>query len=209
MHSPWLEIPLEDYEAHMALPSVGQAGMLADQLGQLVGRHAPISVAVMGCAGGNGLNRLESTCVARVVAIDINSDYLAACRNRHANRLGNLECYCADVASPRLQFEPVELIYAALIFEYVDIAATLATMKRNLRPAGTLAVILQVAHSDRAAITPSVYRSLATLTGAFRVVVPADLRALATAAGFDLADSNSIDLPSGKQFLLLTFKAGA
>jgi hypothetical protein len=30
--SPWLTIPLEDYEAHMALPVVGQAQMLAEQL---------------------------------------------------------------------------------------------------------------------------------------------------------------------------------
>ena len=28
LSSPWLTIPLEDYEAHMALPAVGQAQML-------------------------------------------------------------------------------------------------------------------------------------------------------------------------------------
>ena len=49
--SLWLTIPLEDYEAHMALPAVGQAQMLAEQLAILIERHAPASVAVMGCAG--------------------------------------------------------------------------------------------------------------------------------------------------------------
>jgi len=30
--SPWLEIPLADYEGHMALPEIAQARMLADEL---------------------------------------------------------------------------------------------------------------------------------------------------------------------------------
>ena len=61
MCTPWREIPLSDYEAHMSLPSVGQARMLADQLALLLERHAPISVAIIGCAGGNGLDRIDST----------------------------------------------------------------------------------------------------------------------------------------------------
>jgi 2-polyprenyl-3-methyl-5-hydroxy-6-metoxy-1,4-benzoquinol methylase len=74
----------------------------------------------MGCAGGNGLEQFESTCVQRVVAVDINPKYIAVSRIRYANRLANLDLRCADVESPGLQFEPVELIYAALIFEYTS-----------------------------------------------------------------------------------------
>jgi ubiquinone/menaquinone biosynthesis C-methylase UbiE len=206
LNSPWLTIPLEDYEAHMALPAVGQAQMLAEQLAKLIERHAPASVAVMGCAGGNGLERFESTCVQRVVSVDINPEYIAVSRMRYANRLANLGLRCADVESPDLQFEPVELIYAALIFEYTNTVATLATLKRNLRPGGTLAVILQLAHPQQHAITPSVYGTLNALSGAFRLVVPADLRAHASAAGFEFVNSSGIDLPSEKQFLLQTFK---
>jgi len=32
MRHPWLEIPITDYEAHMALPSVGQAQLLGAAL---------------------------------------------------------------------------------------------------------------------------------------------------------------------------------
>jgi len=205
MHTPWLEIPLEDYEAHMSLPSVGQAQMLAEQLGRMVALHAPRSVAVVGCAGGNGLDRLESPCVKRVVAVDINPHYIAACRSRYANRLPNLELVCADVESGQMQFEPVELIYAALIFEYTDTFATLAALKRNLRAGGTLVSVLQLTHSELPAITPSAYTSLMALASAFRPIVPADLCACASAAGFELAGSNPINLRSGKQFLVQTF----
>jgi len=204
--SPWLTIPLDDYEAHMALPAVGQAQMLAEQLAILIERHAPASVAVMGCAGGNGLERFESTCVRRVVAVDINPKYIAVSKIRYANRLANLDLRCADIESPGLQFEPVELIYAALILEYTNTVATLATLKRNLRPGGTLAAILQLAHPQQHAITPSDYRTLKALSSAFKLVVPADLSAQASAAGFEFVDSSAIDLPSGKRFQLQTFK---
>jgi ubiquinone/menaquinone biosynthesis C-methylase UbiE len=205
MRTPWQEIPLEDYEAHMSLPSVGQAGMLADQLAQLIELHTPASVAIIGCAGGNGLERIDSTQVERVVAIDVNPEYVAAAELRHAARLGNLDCRCADVQSETLTFDPVELIYAALVFEYVDVAATLATLKRNLQPGGTAAVILQLRHSDQQVVSASPYRSLDKLIPALKLVAPEDLRSYARAAGFGVGSSNRIDLPSGKQFWLQIF----
>jgi len=56
--NPWLDIPLQDYERYMSLPEIGQAQMLADQFELLIKRHSPASVALIGCAGGNGLERL-------------------------------------------------------------------------------------------------------------------------------------------------------
>jgi hypothetical protein len=55
MRNPWLDIPLTDYEGHMSLPSVDQARFLADRFGELVERYTPKSIAIIGCAGGNGL----------------------------------------------------------------------------------------------------------------------------------------------------------
>jgi SAM-dependent methyltransferase len=206
MRSPWQEIPLSDYEGHMSLPAVGQAGMLADQLAQLIERHTPSSVAIIGCAGGNGLDRIDSTRVERVVGIDINPEYIAAAERRHGGRLSNLDLRCADVQSELLRFDPVELIYAALVFEYVDISATLAALKRNLRPGGTLAVLLQLPHSDQHAVSASPYKSLNKLVSALNLVAPDELCAHAVIAGFKVGSANRIDLPSGKQFWLQTFQ---
>jgi hypothetical protein len=206
MQTPWQDIPLEDYERHMSLPSVGQTKMLADQLERLVGRHRPASIALMGCAGGNGLERIP-TSVERIVAVDINDHYVAAARKRFADRLANLDLRCADVQSESLQFEPVELIYAALIFEYVDVAATLATLRRNIRCGGTLVALLQLPHTQQQAVSPSPYKSLDKLASALTLVEPDELRAQANAAGFKIGYSETITLPSGKQFLLHAFAA--
>jgi len=67
MRNPWLDIPLGDYEAHMALPAIGQSQLIADQLDILVRTYAPSSVAILGCAGGNGFERLIDTSVSRLV----------------------------------------------------------------------------------------------------------------------------------------------
>lgn len=51
----------------MALPSVGQAQLLGTTLQRTVAQFRPSSLAVLGVAGGNGLERLERNQVRRVV----------------------------------------------------------------------------------------------------------------------------------------------
>ena len=163
MRNPWLDIRLEDYEGHLSLPTIGQARMLADEFELLIERESPDSVAIVGCAGGNGLERIAPGKVRRVVAVDINPRYVEETGRRHAGRLAGLELICADVQSAELRFEPVDLLYAALIFEYVDAACTLATLQRNCKPGGTLAILLQLHDRGQQAVSPSPYRSLSSL----------------------------------------------
>jgi predicted O-methyltransferase YrrM len=107
--NPWLNIPLDDYAAHMSLPAVGPAQMLADQLDHAIARWAPTSIAVIGCAGGNGLERIAAGTVGRVVAVDVNPDYIERTRVRHAQRLLGLELVCADVQSESVTYSPADL----------------------------------------------------------------------------------------------------
>jgi len=190
----------------MSLPTVGQAQMLADQLALLIKRESPTSVALVGCAGGNGLDQIEPGQLERIVAVDINSAYIEAVRIRHARRLAGLELHCADIQSDSLRFEPVDMIYAALLFEYVDVAAALASLKRLCRAAGTLATLIQLPHRDHEVISLSPYKSLNLLAPAMKLIAPADLARLAATAGLSAVDSAVIELSSGKQFSLTTFR---
>jgi SAM-dependent methyltransferase len=207
MGNPWLEIPLEDYEGHMSFPSIGQARMLADEFERLIVQQSPASVAIIGCAGGNGLERIDGGKGQRVVAVDINPAYLEAASRRHAPRLRGLEICCADVQTDALRFDPVEFIYAALIFEYVDPAAALAMLRRHCVPGGSLAVLLQLPNPGQQAVSPSPYHRLSVLSPLLRLVEPAVLRRTAAAAGFAAEDSRSIGLRSGKCFELQMFRA--
>jgi len=145
----WLKIPLADYKGHMSLPAVGQAQMIADQFDRALDQWAPTSLAVIGCAGGNGLDRIASSRVKRVIALDVNPDYIERTRARYARRLEGLDLICADVQSESLVYDPVDFTYAALLFEYVDVQSTLKTLKRNSRPGAVLTTVLQ-RHDHRA-----------------------------------------------------------
>jgi hypothetical protein len=188
----------------MSMPSIGQAQMLADQFARLLDRLQPATVAVLGCAGGNGLDRIDPQQVRRVVGVDINAQYIHETRARHAGRFSSLELVCDDVQSEVLQFEPVDLIYAALMFEYVDVSATVATAERNCRDGGVLGTVLQLPSSS--VVSPSPYASLGRLSTMIRLVAPSELRRIAELAGFLAVTQEIIELSSGKAFCVQTFR---
>jgi len=205
--NPWTTIPLADYEAHMALPTVGQSTLIADELARAVEAHKPGSVAVLGCAGGNGLERLIGGSARRVVAVDINPDFAAATEARFRGRIAELEVLVADVEADSQVFDPVAFIYAALLLEYVDLDRALSFMRRHCQPGGTLAVLSQMPSTEIAEITPSPYVSLRDLGPAFRFVSPAELGRRAVAAGFQPLGSRIAVASGRKSFSLQEFRA--
>lgn len=199
--NPWLEIPLADYESHMALPEVGQAPYLADRMATWVRATGARSVAVLGCAGGNGFDRLPRSQVQRVVGIDLNPDYLAVARARHQGRFQRLELFARDLLDPDFQLEePVDLAFAGLFFEYVDVAGALAKIRPLLDPGGRLGAVLQLPSETIAEVTPTPYRSLERLGGLMALVDPDRFAALAGAAGYRVVESGRTCLASGKAF---------
>ena len=190
----------------MASPEIGQAQMLADELELLVKRISPKSIAVVGCAGGNGLERLTRGTVERVVAVDINPRYIEVAAERCAERLIGVEFICADVQSESMRFEPVDFIYAGLLFEYVDVPSTIAALKRICRSGGTLATILQLPSADLSVISPSRYKSLTRLSHAFCLVDPSHLKGTAVAVGYVPLTVEVIELASGRRFCKQTFR---
>ena len=59
MTNPWLTIPAEDYEAHMASPEVGQLQVLNQLFKMVLEEHRPESLAVLGCSTGNGFEHID------------------------------------------------------------------------------------------------------------------------------------------------------
>ena len=208
MRSPWLDVPLGDYEAHMALPAIGQSQLIADQLDMLVRTYAPSSVAILGCAGGNGFERLIGTSISRVVGVDINPQYIEKARQRYAGRVPGLELLVGDIQTSTSLFEPVDFIYAALIFEYVDIARAMSVLRRHCKPKGVLAVLSQVPHETLPEVTPSPYTSLRLLEPGIHLLSHEGLQRHATQAGFTPEDSRNVLSPGGKQFTVETFRFG-
>src|SRR5690349_21449618 len=120
MRNPWLDIPLGDYEGHMASPQVGQAQLLSDTLAESLRTYSPRSIALLGCAGGNGLEQVDISKTDRVVCVDINPRYVEQVCARFGSRIPMLEATVGDIQSDDFSFAPVELVFAGLLLEYVD-----------------------------------------------------------------------------------------
>jgi trans-aconitate methyltransferase len=206
MRNPWLDISLEDYESHMALPQVAQAGVLADFFGLVLKRHSPESVAVLGCAGGNGFDRIDPTITGRVVGVDVNPDYVAVAAARFKDRLPALQLLVGDIATEAVTFEPVALIYAALLFEYVNAAAVLKRLPSLLKSDGLLCTVLQLPSASMPDITPSTFASLRGLSSVMRLVSPQELRELAAERGLWEFSDQVTELPSRKRFQMQVFR---
>lgn len=190
----------------MALPAVGQAGLIADELARVVEAYRPSSVAVLGCAGGNGLESLIGSSVRRVVAVDFNPNYVATTEARFRGRIEELQAIVANVEHDLQAFEPVGLVYAALLLEYVDLGLALRFMRRHCLSEATLAVLLQLPSGEIAHVTPSPYVSLRTLEPILRLVSPTELRRQAAQAGFQPVGSRLVTSSGGKSFSLEEFR---
>lgn len=206
MKNPWLDIPLADYEGHMALPNVGQAQLLSDVFAGALTKYAPRSVAVLGCAGGNGLDRVSSKVTERVVGVDLNPDYVQQARTRFDHQIPLLELLVGDVQTDEFTFAPVELVFAGLLFEYVDAEAVLAKIRAMLCPGGTLLTVVQLPSTAIPEITPSQFASLSALSSVMRLVPPKLLRQLAAAHGYCETEAQTVEAAGGKEFRVQAFR---
>jgi hypothetical protein len=206
--NPWLSIPLAEYEGHMSLPEIGQAEMLAGELEFAVREHSPKSIAVVGCAGGNGLERLIESGIERLVGIDINAAYVETVRSRFRSRIPGLELHVADIQSVLPHIASVDLIFAALILEYVDVPMTMRAFQKLCVPDGALVVTLQAASPNVEKTSPSPYKSIQLLAPAMRLLDHGDVQEQGFASGFSLASSRVLSLRSGKDFVVLCFRKG-
>jgi len=206
MKSPWLDIPLADYEGHMALPQVGQAQLLSDVFALALDAYTPRSVAVLGCAGGNGFNRISPQATQRVVGVDVNPEYVNEARGRFGQRFPVLELFVGDLERDEIAFSPVDLVFAGLVLEYVDLDTVLPRTCLMLRPGGILVTVVQLASDAVPEVTPSRFASLRALSSMMRLVSPEQLQRLAGTHGYHQIDRQVVEVPSGKRFQVQTFR---
>ncbi len=200
MVNPWQKIKLEDYENHMSLPDIKQAQYLSNHLKEVVKMFNPNSLAIIGCAGGNGLEKMNHKTIEKIICVDINPVFLNKAIERYKKSFKNIEFICCDIASEEFKFKPVDLIYAGLVFEYVDYNLALNNVSRFIRPNGKLAAVLQMPNENIPEVSPSPYKSLEILSETFSFVQVDKFIDECKKYGFDLISENKTKLKSGKKF---------
>ena len=207
MPNPWLAISLEDYEGHMGSDDVRQLEPLSDLFRRALDLCRPESVAVLGIAGGNGLERVDSTITKRIVGVDIHAGYLGVVQQRYGT-LPGLELCCADLADMPASLTPVALVHAALIFEHTGLGRCLDNALLLVAPGGKLSVILQVPSGAEHDVTPTRYSSMQALRDSFALVDAAQFCLKLEEKGFRLFHQEQRSLSTGKTFWLGIFAHG-
>ncbi len=205
MDNPWLAIPLDDYEGHMASAGVEQSEALAELFECALRRTRPESVAILGVAGGNGLRRISPDVTTRVCGLDINPLYLEAVRRRYGG-LPGLELHCVDLSKEAVGLDPVRLVHAALIFEHAGLDGCLRNAVSMVAHGGSLSVVLQMPSAQAPGVGASPYPAVQALSGHFRLVEPAQLRAALEGYGFRQTREILRPLPGGKAFWMGVFE---
>jgi hypothetical protein len=208
MSDPWLSIPLADYEGHMGADNVQQLSALSSLFKRALNLCLPDSVAILGIAGGNGLEHASPATITRIVGFDINPEYVDEVRRRFITR-PTLELHCVDLSRDELRVAPVALVHAALFFEHAGLGRALDNALSLVTPGGTLSVVLQLPEREQQNVTPTPYPSMQTLAESFSFVDVSHLRALLETRGFRLLNEELRPLPTGKTLWLGIFSGAA
>ncbi len=203
--NPWLTVPLNDYEEHMSSEPVRQLDALSELFRQVLEYCRPESVAILGVAGGNGLEQINPAMTRRVRGIDLNPDYLEAARERFGS-LPGLELCCVNLAEQDTELPPVQLVHAALIFEHAGMERCLRNALVMVAAGGSLSVVLQLPSSaQEEGIGLKSLSSMQTLRQNFRLIEPAQFREQVEGSGFHLQQEVQQPLASGKSFWMGIF----
>jgi SAM-dependent methyltransferase len=196
MSNPWLSITLEDYEGHMGSAGVQQLTALAELFKRALNLCLPESVAVLGIAGGNGLEEIDYAVTKRIVGVDINQRYLEV--QRRFGTLAGLELHCGDLAERDFSLAPVALVHAALIFEHVGLGVALENALSLVAPGGRLSVVLQLPSVDEQGVSSTSYTSMQTLKQDFELIEINELQRLLGQKGFRRVEQEIRSLPAEK-----------
>jgi len=206
MSELWCSIPLEDYEGHMSAPSVQQLPVLAALFRLALDRCKPESVAVLGVAGGNGLDEIDGSVTKRVVGVDINESYLAEVDRRFGKgRLAGLELRLCNLTEQQLDVPPVVLVHAALIFEHAGLGLALENALALVKPGGHFSVVLQLPTDQQDGVAPTGYDSIQVLKRDFSLINIENFERRLAQSGFRLIEERRQPAASGKVMWLGVF----
>lgn len=203
MNNPWEDISLSDYENHMRSDSVMQLQALNMMMEKQLAAYPIQSAMILGIAGGNGLEHINTEKYTVVYGVDINADYLREVEKRYKSLDGVLKCLCVNLAeAPALP--TAELVIADLLIEYIGYDCFKAVITR-VKPK-YVSCCIQI-NTDSGFVSNSPY--LHAFDGLDSVHHQMEIGGLIRAMdeiGYRALLTNEYPLPNGKRLARLDFE---
>ena len=205
MDNVWNTVPLEDYEQHMQHETVGQTGLLSNLTKKYLEKLRPEIVMFLGITGGNGLEHIDNKVTRQVIGIDINQNYLDETQKRFKDRISNLNLLQLDISSgSTAKICRAHLVWAALIFEYVEPETCFEFINNNIQENAYLVVTIQD-NRGVSSISPTGIETIKPVGQLFKPVPESSLVTIAHKFGFHKIDFEENILPNKKSLKTITF----
>lgn len=202
MKNPWKTLDLDIYENHMNLETVAQIPLLNKIMKSQLSYENIDFVAILGVAGGNGLEYVSCNDFKKVYCIDINSKYLDVIKKRYSD-LNCLILEKLDLNDLFLELPVVELIIANLLIEYIGLNNFTSQIKK-IRPK-YVSCVIQIDNKNNF-VTDSVYKdSLKNILKLGIFIDKSELINKMDEIGYKCILKEKYDLPGNKKFLRLDF----
>lgn len=203
MSNPWEEIDLNDYESHMSLESVYQLQVLNEMMQEQFFTYDIKTIMVLGIAGGNGLEHINSGKFDKVYGVDVNQKYLDACKKRYPELQGVFETICVDLLYDNLQLPRAELMVVNLLIEYIGYECFQKVVE--LVKPQYVSCIIQINTSDSFVSDSPYLHAFDSLSEVHHQMEEKPLINCMREIGYSMQQRKERELPNGKKFIRIDF----
>lgn len=203
MKNPWEEIDLQIYEKHMSLDSVYQLQALNEMMKAQLYTYSIQSAMILGIAGGNGLEHVDSNSFEKVYGVDINASYLEECQKRYPELQDTFEPVCVDLLEDKCDLPHADLVIANLLIEYIGYECFQKNMQK-INPQ-YISCIIQV-NTDASFVSDSPYlHAFDGLDEVHHQMEEQELVVAMAQVGYTMKMIEERDLPNGKKLVRIDF----
>lgn len=206
MTNPWNTIKLSSYEQHMRSENILQLQKLNlithDQLSYKNDR-----VAILGIAGGNGLEHINLSVTKKVYAIDINPEYLNECRIRYSYFGDVLQTILSDLTDKTVMLPKCDLLICNLIIEYLGLDSFVNLIKRNINNINIVSCVIQKNNGNSFVSSSQTAMDLEALSFIHQDINASELTKMLTKIGLIRINDMVYELTNNKEFIRIDFRA--
>ena len=204
MKNPWETIKLSDYENHMKLDSVMQLQTMNNMMKKQFNSYPIKTIMILGVAGGNGLEHIDTQKIYKVYGVDINNEYLNICAVRYRNLKDVFECICTDLTAENIILPYADMVVANLLIEYIGYDC-FKNIIEQVKPL-YISCIIQV-NTDDSFVSDSPYiHAFDDLDRVHHHIQNNELVNSMKGAGYNLTEQAEQILPNGKKLVQLDFR---
>jgi len=204
MNNPWEDISLCDYENHMRLDTVMQLQTLNSTMKKQFEAYDVDTAMVLGVAGGNGLEHINSSKYTKVYGIDINKNYLNEVSKRYRELKDVLELLHIDLLKESDKLPKASLVIANLLIEYIGYSS-FQTIIRQVKPK-YVSCVIQINTDKLQWVSDSKYiHAFDRLDEIHNQMSEEDLTNAMQKIGYSLIAKEVGKLPNGKALLRLDY----